>query len=147
MQNSSLIFKIPEQNERLTESFKTHKTLFNREVLNGVLTIFDEVANKGDEGIRSMTTKYDGVDLNELVLSNDYVEECVSMLSPTLRSAIEQAINNVRDANLAMFVNQWTWRPRTGSSGKACGSGSICDRQRSIYNCWVCTRYEFHSRS
>ncbi|PZT56194.1 hypothetical protein [Paenibacillus silvae] len=59
MQNSSIIFKVPEQNELLTERFKTHKTLFNRDVLNGVLSIFDEVADKGDEGIRSLTMKYE----------------------------------------------------------------------------------------
>ena len=54
MQSQSIIYKIPEQNEFLSGRFKTHKTLFNRDVLNGVLSIFDEVANKGDEGIRNL---------------------------------------------------------------------------------------------
>ncbi|WP_339158570.1 histidinol dehydrogenase [Paenibacillus sp. FSL W8-0186] len=115
MQNSSIIFEVPEQNELLTERFKTHKTLFNRDVLYGVLSIFDEVANKGDEGIRSMTTKYDEVDLDELVLSNDYVEGCISSLSPSLRSAVEQAIRNVRDANLAMLPQTWEKQIRPGT--------------------------------
>ncbi|MCU6708119.1 histidinol dehydrogenase [Paenibacillus sp. J5C_2022] len=115
MQNSSIVFKVPEQNELLTERFKTHKTLFNREVLNGVLSIFDEVANKGDEGIRSLTTKFDEVVLDEMVLSNDYVEGCKSSLSPTLRSAIEQAIRNVRDTNLAMLPKTWEKQIRPGT--------------------------------
>jgi len=54
MQNSSIVFKLPHQNGLLTERFKTHKTLFNRDVLHGVLSIFDEVANKGDEAICQM---------------------------------------------------------------------------------------------
>ncbi|MBB6022190.1 histidinol dehydrogenase [Paenibacillus sp. JGP012] len=115
MQNSSIIFKVPEQNELLTERFKTHKTLFNRDVLNGVLSIFDEVADKGDEAIRSLTMKYDEVDLDGLILSNAYVEEYVSSLSPSLCSAIEQAIKNVQDANVAMFPKTWEKQIRPGT--------------------------------
>lgn len=115
MQNSSIVIKVPEQNELLTERFKTHKTLFNRDVLNGVLSIFDEVANKGDEGIRSITMKYDEVDLEGLILSNDYVEGCITSLSPSLRSAIAQAIKNVQDANLAMLPKTWEKQIRPGT--------------------------------
>lgn len=115
MQNQSIVLKIPEQNELLTERFKTHKKLFNRDVLNGVLSIFDEVANKGDEGIRSLTMKYDEVDLDGLILSNDYVEGCISSLSSSLRSAIEQAIRNVHDANLAMLPKTWEKQIRPGT--------------------------------
>ncbi|RAV21195.1 histidinol dehydrogenase [Paenibacillus contaminans] len=115
MQNQNIVFKFPEQNGLLTERFKTHKTLFNRDVLNGVLSIFDEVANKGDEGIRSFTMKYDEVDLDGLILSNDYVEGCITSLSPSLRSAIEQAINNVQEANLAMLPKTWEKQIRPGT--------------------------------
>ena len=115
MQNQSIVFKIPEQNDLLRERFKTHKTLFNRDVLKGVLSIFDEVANQGDEGIRRVTTKFDEVDLGELILSNDYVEECISLLSPSLCAAIEQAIRNVKDANLAMLPKTWEREIRPGT--------------------------------
>jgi histidinol dehydrogenase len=115
MQNQSIVFKVPDQNELLTERFRTHKTLFNRDVLNGVLSIFDEVASKGDEGIRSLTTKYDEVDLDELILSNDFVEESIYTLSSSLRSAIEQAIRNVQDANLAMLPKTWEKQIRPGT--------------------------------
>jgi len=115
MQNSSIVFKVPEQNERLTERFKTHKTLFNRDVLNGVLSIFDEVASKGDGGVRSLTMKYDEVELDSLILSNDYVEGCITSMSPSLRSAIEQAIRNVQDANLAMLPKTWEKQIRSGT--------------------------------
>lgn len=115
MQNSSIVFKIPEQNVQLTERFKSHKTLFNRDVLHGVLSIFDEVASKGDEGIKSLTTKYDKVDLDELILSPNYVEGCISSLSSSLRSAIEQAVRNVQDANKAMLPATWETHIRPGT--------------------------------
>ena len=115
MGNQNVIFKIPEQNEQLMERFKTHKTLFNREILHGVLSIFDEVADQGDAGIRSLTKKFDAVDLEELILSKDYVEDCVSSLTPALRSAIEQAIKNVQEANLAMLPKSWERQIRPGT--------------------------------
>ncbi|REK74770.1 histidinol dehydrogenase [Paenibacillus paeoniae] len=115
MNNQRIVFRVPEQNEQLTERFKTHKTLFNRDVLHGVLSIFDEVAHKGDEGIRSLTKNYDEIDLEELVLSHDYVEGCIASLSPSLRAAIEQAIRNVEDANLAMLPKTWEKEIRPGT--------------------------------
>jgi histidinol dehydrogenase len=59
--------------------------------------------------------KYDEVDLAGLVLSNEYVEGCVSSLAPLLRSAIEQAIKNVQDANLAMLPKTWEKQIRPGT--------------------------------
>lgn len=115
MQNSSIVIKVPEQKGLLTDRFKTHKTLFNRDVLNGVLSIFDEVASRGDEGIKSLTMKHDAVHLQELIVANDYVEGCVASLSPSLRSAIEQAIKNVQAANLAMLPKTWEKQIRPGT--------------------------------
>jgi len=115
MRNSSLVFKIPEQKERLAERFKTHKTLFSRDVLHSVLSIFDEVARKGDEAIKSLTLKFDEVDLKEPVLSNDDVEKCIASLPPSLRSAIEGAIQNVQDVNAALLPKTWEKQIRPGT--------------------------------
>ncbi|MBB3068424.1 histidinol dehydrogenase [Paenibacillus baekrokdamisoli] len=115
MQSQSIVYKIPEQNEFLSGRFKTHKTLFNRDVLNGVLSIFDEVANIGDDGIRSLTKKYDDVVLDGLILSSEYVESSISSLSPSFRFAIEQAIKNVQDANIAMLPKSWEKQIRPGT--------------------------------
>jgi histidinol dehydrogenase len=115
MTNASLVFKVPEQNELLAERFKSHKTLFSRETLHGVLSIFDEVAERGDEGIRNATRRYDEVDLDRLSLSDDYIETCVSSLSPSLRSAIEQAIRNVQEVNSALLPKTWEKQIRPGT--------------------------------
>lgn len=115
MRSQSMIYTIPEQNEIIKERFNTHKTLFNRDVLNGVLSIFDEVASHGDDGIRSLTKKYDDAVLDELMLSNEYIQNSISSLSPSFRIAIEQAINNVQDANLAMLPKSWEKEIRPGT--------------------------------
>ncbi|MGG1556264.1 histidinol dehydrogenase [Paenibacillus ferrarius] len=115
MQSPNLVFSIPEQSELLAKRFNKHKTLFTREVLNGVLSIFDEVARTGDEGIRRLTAQYDKVDVTELVLSKEKVEASVASLTPSLRAAIEQAIGNVREANRAMLPTTWEKEIRPGT--------------------------------
>ncbi|MNI43890.1 Histidinol dehydrogenase [compost metagenome] len=115
MKNQSIVYKIPEQNEFISGRFKTHKTLFNRDVLSGVLTIFDEVASKGDDGIRSLTKKYDDIVLDGLILSSEYVESSISSLSSPFRSAIEQAIKNIQEANIAMLPKSWEKQIRPGT--------------------------------
>jgi histidinol dehydrogenase len=111
----SIVYSYPEQNELVAARFKTHKILFNRATLNGVLSIFDEVAGSGDDGIRKVTERFDGVELEELVLSEQYVEQCVAALSPSLREAIEQAIHNVQEVNLAMLPESWEKQIRPGT--------------------------------
>lgn len=56
--------------------------------------------NSGHKLNRDNVTKYDNIDQDGLIRSHDYVEGCISSLSPSLRSSIEQAIRNVQVANL-----------------------------------------------
>ncbi|MCM3745772.1 histidinol dehydrogenase [Paenibacillus pasadenensis] len=115
MHNSTIIFQIPEQQNLLADRFKTHKTLFNRDVLNGVLTIFDEIAKLGDEGVRKMTRQYDGVALQEMKLDDNYIASCIAGLNPALRSAIDQAIRNVQKVNAEMLPKSWEKEIRPGT--------------------------------
>lgn len=115
MRTQTLIYDIPEKMELLQARFQTHKSLFNRDVLNGVLAIFDDVAKQGDKAIRSYTIKFDDVELNTLVLDEDYVNGCISSLTPSLKSAIDQAIHHVMEVNLAMLPQSWERNIRPGT--------------------------------
>ncbi len=75
----SIIYSLSEQQELLAGRFKEHKHIFNRDILNGVLSIFDEVALTGDDAIRSLTKKFDDVELNSIVLPDEFVEKRVSI--------------------------------------------------------------------
>lgn len=113
---STILFHIPQDQEELNERFRTHKMLFDREVLTGVWAIFDEVARDGDDGIRSMTRKFDDVELGgSLALSEEYSAACINGLPPSLRAAIEQAIRHVREVNLEMLPRSWEKQIRPGT--------------------------------
>ena len=111
----SIIYSLSEQQELLAGRFKEHKHIFNRDILNGVLSIFDEVALTGDDAIRSLTKKFDDVELDSIVLPDEFVEKSIYSLSSSLRSAIEKAINNVQDANKAMLPASWEKQIRPGT--------------------------------
>ncbi|WP_051620965.1 histidinol dehydrogenase [Paenibacillus sp. UNC451MF] len=110
-----IMYSIPQDNELLTRRLAPHKTLFSREVLTGVLQIFDEVAAQGDEAVRSLTLKFDDTVLEQLVLTQDYVNECIASLAPSLRAAVEHALRNVREVNLALLPQSWEQEIRPGT--------------------------------
>ncbi len=108
-------YSLPQDNELLTGRLVSHKMLFSREVLTGVLQIFDEVAVRGDEAVRSCTQKFDGTTLDELNLTEDYVDQCIASLTPALRAAVEHAIRNVREVNLTLLPQSWERQIRPGT--------------------------------
>ena len=103
----NLIFPIPDREADLTFRFASHRTLFGRNTLHGALGLFDDVGARGDEAIREATRTFDGVDLERLVLSDGYIERCVTGLSPALRQAIDRAVRNVGEANRELLPSSW----------------------------------------
>jgi histidinol dehydrogenase len=122
-----LIYRYPEQREALAQRFQFHDKLFNRETLQAVWSIFDQISGKRDEAVRELTKQHDQVDIKQLVLSDDYVEQCVALLSPSLRKAIEQAIIHVQEVNEVMLPKSWETqiRPGTVVGEKVCPLQSV----------------------
>ncbi|GIP34488.1 histidinol dehydrogenase [Paenibacillus sp. J2TS4] len=112
---ASNIYRFPEDREVLAQRFQSHKELFNREVLTGVYSIFDDVGRNQDAGIRKATQAFDKVVLDNLVLAEAYIENCISSLTPDLRTAIDQAIQHVREVNLALMPESWKKEIRPGT--------------------------------
>ncbi|PKD43597.1 histidinol dehydrogenase [Rhodohalobacter barkolensis] len=61
-------------------------------VFGQVQPILDDVEKGGDEAIRKYTSKFDGVDLDEITLNPD---EATVELEPKVQAAIDQALNNI----------------------------------------------------
>ncbi|GAA4841088.1 histidinol dehydrogenase [Paenibacillus vulneris] len=112
---SRIMYVLPEDQELIKERLASHKTLFTREVLNGVLQIFDEVAAQGDEAIRDLTQKFDGVTVEQLLLTESYVQECITSLPSSLLNAVEQAIRHVQEVNRALLPSSWEREIRPGT--------------------------------
>lgn len=67
----------------------------NRSVLESVQQILNAVKQHGDEAIRSFTKKFDGVELENFLVSENEIREACNNLSPELKQAITQAQLNI----------------------------------------------------
>jgi len=99
----AVMYRWPEEKERLTDRLAPRRKLFDRKTLEGVLDLFGDVERRGDAAVIDATRKFDGVALERLTMDDEYVSRCVSNLSPSLREAVETAIRHVREVNLALL--------------------------------------------
>ncbi|MDQ6481458.1 histidinol dehydrogenase [Dyadobacter sp. LHD-138] len=60
-----------------------------------VLPILDLVKSRGDEGLRELAKKFDGIDLSEFAFSQEEFDAAEGQLDSTLKTAIRQAYQNI----------------------------------------------------
>jgi histidinol dehydrogenase len=63
---------------------------------DGVDETLAAVAARGDDAVRELTRRFDGQDLDALVVPDDVRRAALEGLAPTLRAALERAIDQVR---------------------------------------------------
>lgn len=67
----------------------------NGDIKNAVSVILDEVKKDGDEALRRFSKKWDGVDLDELRVTEQEIRAAACKLSTELKTAIQQAKDNI----------------------------------------------------
>ena len=72
-------------------------------IREAVLAIVADVKDRGDEALRALTARLDGVDLGELRVSGTEMDEAIEALSPQAVEAIDVAISNVRSFHAAQL--------------------------------------------
>jgi len=60
-----------------------------------VVEVFKDVAENGDAAIKNYTKKFDGCDLNHILVSQDEIETASNAVSNELKNAIKQAKDNI----------------------------------------------------
>jgi len=111
-----IVYKYPEDRERLREKIEGHNRLFDRSLIQDVQEIFSDVEINKDQAVIRATCNFDKVDLAEICLTESYVNKCVSSLTPELRSAIDRAIENIGQVNQALMPDAfWQKEIRPGT--------------------------------
>ena len=62
----------------------------------GVDTTLAAVAEGGDTALRELTRRFDGVDIDDLVVPDEVLQDSLDGLAPNLRTALERAADQVR---------------------------------------------------
>jgi len=76
----------------------------NRTVLNTVQNILEEVKKDGDEALRKLTAKFDGMALQQLEVSEAEIKEACEKVSEPLKAAIQQAKKNIETFHQAQLT-------------------------------------------
>ncbi|WP_336136495.1 histidinol dehydrogenase [Natronomonas amylolytica] len=74
-----------------------------QDVTESVRDIVDTVRERGDEGVRELTEKFDGVERDALRVSDDEIDAAAESLTDAERRAIDNTIENVREFHEAQF--------------------------------------------
>lgn len=68
--------------------------------------IFDDINKNGDEAINRYTQKFDGVSLNSIRVSDKEMEEAVAKIPKKLKTAIQQAKQNIEAFHAAQKTSK-----------------------------------------
>jgi len=70
-------------------------------VENTVTSIFDDVKRNGDDGVKRYTAIFDGVELNNLCVTEEEISAGVELVADELKEAIQKAKSNIEKFHLA----------------------------------------------
>ena len=111
-----IVFELPGEEERLEKRLGPRKQLLDRSLIENILPIFESVGASGDSAIIGATKRFDQVEISEVPVSEEYADRCVSELPPAFKTAVERAISNNREVNLALMPEpEWSMEIRPGT--------------------------------
>ena len=84
------------------------------ELMSLVTAIVDDVRERGDEALIDYTARFDKVELKEIRVSNEELRRCAEGVDAQVRSALREAIENVRAFHERQVEESWTINPREG---------------------------------
>lgn len=84
------------------------------ELMRVVGAIVADVRARGDRALIDYTARFDGVELRQLRVSEKELQRCAAGADERVRSALREAIGNVREFHERQVEQSWTINPREG---------------------------------
>lgn len=79
----------------------------NEELDRAVLAIIGDVRKRGDEALFDYTKEFDGVEIENLIVTKEEIAEAKKLVSPEFLSAIQNAHQNIRDFHEGQKEKSW----------------------------------------
>ncbi len=78
---------------------------FSSDHLDDIITfVFDEVKNNGDLALKQLTSKYDQVEIEEIIVESEEISRSAESISTELKNAIDTAYRNIYKFHLAQHT-------------------------------------------
>jgi histidinol dehydrogenase len=112
---ADFLFELPKDEEKLKRRLLPRRKLLDRSLITDVSLLFEQVELRGDSAIREATQRFDGIEVQSVKVSQEFLQHCVSSLSFQFKSAVETAVANITEVNQALMPEaEWRREIRPG---------------------------------
>jgi histidinol dehydrogenase len=98
----------------LLDRINDRSSLDNPEVFRRVLEIMNEIRSKGDEALKILTEKFDGVLLDEFIVSKAEIKRAYEEIDEEILGIIREAAMNIREFHEKQMPESWIWNKAEG---------------------------------
>ena len=96
-----------EADEEFSKGHLKRKSAFNAKAMEIATQIVQDVRERGDECLRELTAKFDGVEIEDFRVSQEAIDEAVSQCDPVIASALEHAAIQIREFHERQLQQSW----------------------------------------
>ncbi|MCA0163665.1 histidinol dehydrogenase [Bacillus altitudinis] len=104
-----------QEGETDTLSLKRSLDTGTEEQRLAVQRIIEEVRKNGDEAVRSFTKQFDGVSIEQSLVTEDEKTKAYERLDPEMIQIIQTAIQNIRTYHERQLTSSWFYHQKDGS--------------------------------
>ena len=94
------------KSSKVTIDFELHKT---------VSDIISTVVQNGDQALIDYTSRFDGVELNSIKVSEEEIENANEKIPADIKPILEEAIHNIRDFHKNQISKSWSQTHEDGT--------------------------------
>ena len=93
--------------EEFDNTHLQRKSAFNAKALQIATEIVEDVRQRGDECLRELTAKFDGVEVENFRVPQEAIDEAVAQCDPVLAEALEHAAAQIREYHERQLEQSW----------------------------------------
>ena len=96
-----------QQGEEFSNAHLQRKSAFNAKALEIATQIVADVRERGDECLRELTAKFDGVEIEDFRVPQQAIDDAVEQCDPVIAEALEHAAAQIREYHERQLEQSW----------------------------------------
>lgn len=88
---------------------------FNADALVSATHTVEDVKERGDEALRELTAKYDGIEIKQFKVSRDEIDSSVDRIDPDTLAALRHATEQIREFHERQIQQSWFFAREDGA--------------------------------
>ena len=96
-----------QQGEEFSNAHLQRKSAFNAKALEIATQIVADVRERGDECLRELTAKFDGVEIDNFRVPQQAIDDAVEQCDPVIAEALEHAAAQIREYHERQLEQSW----------------------------------------